>query len=549
MADRNALLDEGVPTIASSGAPQVANPLAAISAANTAASGMYDLRQKQAQEAAGQAFLNSIDPNTGQPNQPLLMQNLRNSPASAMSALAASTSAQAIDHNTFVTQMARLTGVGNAAMGLVAQHPDGVISQDEINNEIAVQGQKLGLSPQQIAQAQAQFGPDGRQNYAMILRNHAANLSAQQALLATRPTAGTQDLGGQVTGTQAAPALGTQPPGAISPVGQGIDYGLTPEQRAARVTWKDANGVEQTTTVDEMHKRMRLQTPSGPAVGAGAPGAPAAAAPPAGAPSITPPKPPPGTTVRSGGGSGPAAPPAPTTPVAPQAAAPAGATISGPAPGTAEAKIKTAEGSAAAGEALRARGDQVPTNKANYANMLTDISKIQSMGPGTEREAYINSLLQKWTGTTLGTMTPEQIAASDSFAKLANIAVGQQLAAIGGTDARQALFMGSNPRLDLSKLSNTQLTNMLNGNEDAIQAKSRAWQAWLNAGNGPHTYGKFQDDFNHHFDPRVFQSQYMGPDEIAALRASMTGPDGNLTGAGRKFLDDVAHARKQRWIQ
>ena len=39
----------------------------------TTAGAMYDLRLKQAHEAAGQAFLNSIDPATGQPNQALLM--------------------------------------------------------------------------------------------------------------------------------------------------------------------------------------------------------------------------------------------------------------------------------------------------------------------------------------------------------------------------------------------------------------------------------------------------------------------------------------------
>src|SRR5580765_4167043 len=129
MSGSNAL-NFGIPTLRSEPV-QVANPLAAITAGNQAAAGLYDLRQKQAQEAAGQAFLNSIDPNTGQPRQTVFNQNLARDPKTAMAALSASTSGQAIDHNTFVTNMARLTGVGNAAMGLVAQHPDGVIPQDE----------------------------------------------------------------------------------------------------------------------------------------------------------------------------------------------------------------------------------------------------------------------------------------------------------------------------------------------------------------------------------------------------------------------------------
>jgi hypothetical protein len=212
-------------------------------------------------------------------------------------------------------------------------------------------------------------------------------------------------------------------------------------------------------------------------------------------------------------------------------------------PGFAEAAQEAGRQSATMGAALNARADQAPLNKANYANMLTDLTRIGAMPPGGEREVAINTFLQKATGYGF-TMSPDQVAAANSFAKLANIAVGQQLAAIGGTDARQALFMGSNPNLDLSKLGNTQIIHMLQGNEDAIQAKARAWQDWqADPQHGPQSYMQFQNDFNHHFDPRVFQSQYMGPSEIAAMRDSMSGP-----GEKQKFLDDVIYARRQHWI-
>ena len=108
--------------------------------------------------------------------------------------------------------------------------------------------------------------------------------------------------------------------------------------------------------------------------------------------------------------------------------------------------------------------------------------------------------------------------------------------------------MGSNPNLDISKLGNQQIIHMLQGNEDAIQAKSRSWQDWQKAGNGPNTYAQFQDDFNHHFDPRVFQQQYMAQPEIDALRKSLTGPNAG-PGAYQKFLDNVEYARSQHWIQ
>jgi hypothetical protein len=197
------------------------------------------------------------------------------------------------------------------------------------------------------------------------------------------------------------------------------------------------------------------------------------------------------------------------------------------------------------------RADQVPANKANYANMLSDLDRIGNMPPGGEKQVAIETFLQKATGYGF-TMNQGQIAAANTFAKLANIAIGQQLAAIGApSDSRQALFMGSNPNLDLSKLGNQQIIHMLQGNEDAIQAKARAWNDWRKSGKGDDTYGDFQNDFNQHFDPRVFQQQYMPKDgdEIAALRKRMTGPDGKPTEEGKKFIADTQYARSRGWIK
>jgi hypothetical protein len=237
----------------------------------------------------------------------------------------------------------------------------------------------------------------------------------------------------------------------------------------------------------------------------------------------------------------PAGPPTAATPVPP----PPTLGVSAP-PGKVEAGQETGKQSATMGGSLISRGDQAPVQKANLQNMLTDLSKLDSMGPGTDKEIFLNSVMQKLTGYGFS-MNRDQIAAGNSFAKLANIAVGQQLAAIGGTDARQNLFMGSNPNLDLSKLGNQRIIQMLMGNEDAIQAKARAWTAWSQS-RGDDTYRQFQDDFNRHFDPRVFQSQYMekGGPELAALRASL---EREGTGAIEKFKADTKYARDNRWIQ
>lgn len=227
---------------------------------------------------------------------------------------------------------------------------------------------------------------------------------------------------------------------------------------------------------------------------------------------------------------------------------PAGpAVVSGTVPGVAESLNATGTASAAQGVDLTKRADQAPVNKATYDTMLGEMSRFRAMGPGTAREAAINAALQKWTGFHL-TMNPEDVASAEGFAKAAKQLIAQQLASIGGTDSRQELYMGATPGLELTKLGNTEILHLLKGNEDAIQAKSRAWQQWLRNGNTPDSYGQFQDDFNFHFDPRVFQQRYMGPQEIARLKSTMVDKNGNLTGEGRKFQEDVTYARANGWI-
>jgi hypothetical protein len=508
--------------------PAQVNPLAAVNSATQAARGIYDLRQAQAQEAAGQAFQNSIDPATGQPNQALLMQNLRD-PRAAMAAQEAAQKGITLDTNTYDLHNKRTTSMMSGMSQLIADNPNGV--PIEAAHALIDHRLQLGLITPQEAQAmKATMSANPIKNTQVILQGMASNLSAQLALQAAKPQPAVTDTGQVIQGTQTpAPLSSTGQPGAISPVGGSIAKSMQP----------GAGG-----TVDAV-----VQTPDGPVTvkipyQSAFPGqvTPAARTGPTSAAPGVPPPPPSGTTARPAAGG--AGTPAAAGTSSPVVQTPAGQGIVTSLPvGQQQATERTAEDYAKQATALTARADQVPTNKANYANMLGDLERIGNMPAGGEREVAVNTFLQKATGSGL-TMTRDQVAAANSFSKLANIAVGQQLAAIGGTDARQALFMGSNPNLDLSKLGNTQIIHMLQGNEDAIQAKSRAWQEWVRSGNGPDTYGRFQDDFNHHFDPRVFQQRYMSSQEIQALRKSLTGP-----GETQKFLDDVKYARGRGWIQ
>ena len=540
-------------------APVVLNPLGAMQGALQTAGDLYKLRDAQAQEAAGQAFQASIDPATGQPDQAKLMQLLAGNPRAAMAAQAAAQRGQTLDADTYKLHSARMSQANSAIGSLIGQYPNG-IPQDAANAAVDREVATGLITPAEAQQLKGTFGSDPRQNSVVATQLYYHNMNNQQQLDRMYGTRQPVAAGGSTE------IVTVPPPGPGQP-NVSVTHTQTPGEAGGQVTWQGTDGTTHYGTGAQYATERGLGRVVGPAttVLTAPPSTPSAPG-----TSTAPPPPPPGTSVR--GSPGAAAPPLPTPPIPPAGqgatttpgqggataqppAAPAATAAppavppgpkltdtTGPRPGQTEAATATATQGAALGTALTARADQVPTNKANYGNMLADLDRIGRMPAGGEKEVAINTFLQKATGYGL-TMTRDQVAAANSFAKLANIAVGQQLAAIGGTDARQALFMGSNPNLDLSKLGNTQIIHMLQGNEDAIAAKSRAWQAWLKSGKGADTYGQFQDDFNHHFDPRVFQQQYMGPDEIAALRKSM-GP-----GEARKFLDDVRYAREQGWVQ
>ena len=538
--------------------PAQVNYLDVVNKSAYAANLINEARKTQAQQLAGEAFQRSINPD-GTPNQNALLSNLAGAgPGAALAAQSSAQAGQTLDSGTLTTHLTRLAAMNQAAIALWAQH-GGVVPQEALNDEIDTQGAKLGFSPTDIAQAKTQFGPDPVANGQTILRNLNTNLTTQQALAASLKPTGTMDTGQSTVGTAGVAPMSGQPVGPVTPVGPATATGLPSRTTlGSKVSWTDTQGVQHDGTWEQYSNDRNsglvtedpLVTPPG--------GGPAKRVP--GGNPLLGDLPGAGNAPQGGGGGPPAAPgatPAPAAPAAPPAPSakppaptrPGLTSTTGPAPGVVPATEQTGRDMASMGSALVARGDQAPTNKANYGSMLSDLSQLNSMGPGAEREKALNAFAIRWTGKGV-TMSPAQVAAADSFGKLANIIVGQQLSAIGGTDARQSLFMGSNPHLDLSKLGNEQILHMLQGNEDAIQAKSRAWQHWIlptargGLGNPASSYGEFQDDFNHHFDPRVFQQQYMGTKEIADLRAGLNGP-----GALQKFKDDTQYARDQGWIR
>lgn len=228
---------------------------------------------------------------------------------------------------------------------------------------------------------------------------------------------------------------------------------------------------------------------------------------------------PPGTPAAFPQGySGRPAAPAGAAPVlAPQPSGSLGTTM---APGQqSSVEVAAADATKASGELYRA-ADAANGRRAQLNTMIADLAGLRSTGPGTEGQLRLEAFMQKYGGLGI-TLTADEVAKGEAFAKVARTLAQQQATALGaGSDARLMNALGANPNLDLSKRGNTEILAMLKGNEDAIIAKAQAWDKWLASGKTPDSYNQFQTDFNRRFDPRVFQWQNLYPSLSEAERQS-----------------------------
>jgi hypothetical protein len=510
----------------------IQNPFDVMRAAGENAQLMNANKLFQAQQAAGAAQQNAIGPDGTYIPDRFRQNLLAAGPVAAPAAQSSLAANQALSSDQL--------NQARDKMGWIAKASQDALTKNDFSDAAMLKSLTQGsadgvLTMPEITKQLQTMPPDAAGRKAWLEQHQAQALSSQQHLDLHYGKSITADTGQQVVGgTQAVQG------GALNiPPQPGVQLQTGPGANAAMIEVSDGAGNKYNVP------RSSLPGASGiagaPAAGGAAPPAPSAGGLAAGNPLLGGLE---GQTdgtlqmPQRGGGAAPARGAVPGPP-----ALPAGATLSQVAPATTAAATQTATQQAAIGTALVTRADQVPANKASYGNMLTDLAKLDTMGPGTGREATINGVLQKLTGYGI-TMDKSQVAGAESFAKIANMIAAQQLGSLGPTDARQSLAMGANPHLDLSKLGNTQIIHMLQGNEDAINAKAQAWQKWLGMGNSSGSYGQFSNDFNHNFDPRVFQQRYMGPKEIADLRGSMTGP-----GEAAKFKNDTLYARDQGWIK
>lgn len=233
---------------------------------------------------------------------------------------------------------------------------------------------------------------------------------------------------------------------------------------------------------------------------------------------------------------------------------PSGAIVGDLAPGalpspsaTVQAAPGLGEPEAAAGavqqaQGLRTAAEKTPETAAALMNIRDQMGKFQ---PGPKANwTYLLGALSQQLGVAPPKVT-EGVAAQEEFNKLATQFINSQVGALGGTgtDAKLESARHGSPNEFMSKEGIMNVTNLMLGLNDAVKAKNEAWQKWLDAGNTPATYGKFQTQFNQIYNPRVFQSVYMNDAQRQTMMKNMAPKE------REQFEKDWVRARKAGWIQ
>lgn len=175
---------------------------------------------------------------------------------------------------------------------------------------------------------------------------------------------------------------------------------------------------------------------------------------------------------------------------------------------------------------LTQRASKVADNKALLGNMEGLLDQF-TPGPQSGFWKGVNQLATQYGLAPPGSPPANKAAAQEEFGKLSFQLAQSQFQALGGTgtDAKLDSTMHTSPSELLTRYGSKGIIALLKGNEDAIKAQNAAWQKWKAAGHGPETYDQFQAQWNQHFDPRVFQAQYMTPDARQTMLKGMTGAE------------------------
>lgn len=499
--------------------PNVVNPLAAMTGAAQAANTIYGLREKQAQQAAGEAFLNSIDPTTGQPNQALLMRNLASNPATAMAALESAQRGQNLDTTTYDLHSKRLDAVMSGGGQLIADNPSGVPAAS-LRAYLDQQHQLGNLTDQEYASANGQVSDDPRANSQFVLRGIGHGLAAKTALDAAKPAPTVQNVGSQLVTVQPSGQSASSPTPSVQQGTGGVGLGMSPDSTAEYQRWLKSprdypdpsnptvtkHGTNETYLTDTGVPRQYIYP-------GGAPATPGTQPSPLGTGRL-----PPALT-------NPNKPQTAPTPTATATPPPQGTGISGPTPAQAAAGAATVEQGKLGPpqfQAEAAADTKAQNQQAILGNMLSDTSQFTT-GPLAGIVGKVRNLAGNFG---LGINTDAQ-SAKESFNKLA---AGLADAQGAGSDARLNVNISANPHEELSPAGVDLILRQLQGNADYIRARASLAAKYPNKAD----YPGFQQSISG-LDPRVFQMARMTADQRQTYWKSLdSNAQKQIDAAGKK---------------
>jgi hypothetical protein len=415
----------------------------------------------QGQQLAGQALQQAVDPSTGQVDfgraASLIGQNRQIGPY-AMKAMTDLLSARGQD-------ISNTTNYGTNLRRVVASVTPGPDMPARMASAVT-RAAGAGLYPMDMATRYLGGSPMGDGS------NFGADAKelASQAAIALNEAAPEEAQAGSVanidTGGNIQPTAINRFAGTAAPVGAPIAKTLSPEAKATTRTYTDAQGVTHTVPL------------SATVTDAGEP-----------KPSI------PGLTGRRG---------EMTTSLPP-----------GEAESLAAPKAAQAQQSVELGRAFEGSNPR--------AAQLDELRAIQGdfrSGPGAAKWSGIVGEFNRVFNTRLAA---DPIAAQQTFGKIAEQVAEAQRGAMGSaaTNAQTEAARIASPNTTYSPETNMRVIALLRGNEDFIQQKQKAWQAFQAHGGKPSQYNAFVGQFNNLYDPRYYQEGYMTPAQKAEMQKAM----------------------------
>jgi len=180
-----------------------------------------------------------------------------------------------------------------------------------------------------------------------------------------------------------------------------------------------------------------------------------------------------------------------------------------------------------------------PDTKAQIKNLRDQVGRFTS-GPKASW-LYRTQALAGMLGIAPPQMKDE-VAAQEEFNKLAQQFINTNAGQLGeGTDRKLTASMHASPNELMSKQGLLGVLALMEGQQDAIIAKNAAWQAWHGANPGG-TAQQFMTQWNKLYNPRVFQSLYMSPQQREVMLRGMAKDERD------QFQKDWVFAKKAKWI-